>query len=173
MIYKNLLEQGFDLTKDRIPIYPCQHYLMGGINVDINAETKIEGLYAIGECAHTGVHGNNRLASNSLLEALVFARQAANDIILSSENKSDDYEDYSFDYSTTDIAIPKGIRTEIRQIMQKSYFVIPDKKSAVEGYERVLEIKRMLIMGNYIVNDDFIEAKSLATIAYLILKEVI
>lgn len=173
MIYKNLLEQGFDLTKDRIPIYPCQHYLMGGINVDINAKTKIEGLYAIGECAHTGVHGNNRLASNSLLEALVFARQAANDIILSSENKSDDYEDYSFDYSTTDIAIPKGIRTEIRQIMQKSYFVIPDKKSAVEGYERVLEIKRMLTTGNYIVNDDFIEAKSLATIAYLILKEVI
>ncbi|HHX57184.1 MAG TPA: L-aspartate oxidase, partial [Clostridiales bacterium] len=92
---------------------------------------------------------------------------------LSSENKSDDYEDYSFNYAKTDTAIPKGIRTEIRRIMQESYFVIPDKKFAVEGYERVLEIKRMLTTGNYIVNDDFIEAKSLATIAYLILKEVI
>lgn len=173
MIYKNLLKQGFDLTKDRIPIYPCQHYLMGGINVDINAKTKIDGLYAIGECAHTGVHGNNRLASNSLLEALVFARQAANHIISSTEYKSDEFEDYDFTYPKTNAVIPKGIRTEIRRIMQKSYFVIPDKKSAVEGFERILEIRKMLTTGEYVINDDYIEAKSLATIAYLILKEVI
>ena len=80
MIYKNLLKQGYDLTKDRIPIFPCQHYLMGGINVDCNAASAIDGLYAAGECSHTGVHGNNRLASNSLLESLVFAKRAAKDI---------------------------------------------------------------------------------------------
>ena len=80
MIYEKVLEQGYDMTKEPIPIFPCQHYLMGGIQVDDNSETTAPNLYAAGECSHTGVHGNNRLASNSLLEALVFSRQAALDI---------------------------------------------------------------------------------------------
>ena len=66
-----------------------------------------------------------------------------------------------------------GFRTEIRRIMQQSYFVIPDRKAVVEGFERIKEIKRELTSGNYLINPDYIEAKSLATIAYLILKEVI
>ncbi len=173
MIYKNLMEQGYDLTKDRIPIFPCQHYLMGGINVNSNAETSVENMYAVGECSHTGVHGNNRLASNSLLEALVFSRQAANNIISKVSEITDDFDDYTFEHPENAVPIPQGIRTEIRHIMQSSYFVIPDKKAAVEGFERVAEIKKMLNSGNYIQNSDYIEAKSLATIAYLILKEVI
>ena len=173
MIYKNLLKQGFDLTKDRIPVFPCQHYLMGGINVDSFARTGIENLYAAGECSHTGVHGNNRLASNSLLEALVFSRTAAQDISEKRDGVSDDFEDYKFEEQSDPAAIPQGFRTEIRHIMQSSYFVIPDKKAAVEGFERVKEIKRELTSGKYMINPDFIEAKSLATIAYLILKEVI
>lgn len=78
MIYERCLEEGVDITVDKIPVFPCQHYLMGGIDVDTNSETSIEGLFAAGECSHTGVHGANRLASNSLLEALVFSRTAAN-----------------------------------------------------------------------------------------------
>ena len=74
------LERGVDIAVDLIPVFPCQHYLMGGIDVDINSRTTIPRLYAAGECAHTGVHGGNRLASNSLLEALVFGRRAALDI---------------------------------------------------------------------------------------------
>jgi L-aspartate oxidase len=81
MIFEKCLEEGIDITKDRIPIFPCQHYLMGGINVDLDARTSVEGLYAAGECSHTGVHGANRLASNSLLEALVFSRRAAQHIM--------------------------------------------------------------------------------------------
>ncbi|MEG2429427.1 MAG: FAD-dependent oxidoreductase, partial [Oscillospiraceae bacterium] len=77
MIYASLMVEGYDLTKDLIPIFPCQHYLMGGIDVDDNSKTTIDGLYACGECSHTGVHGNNRLASNSLLEAVVFSRRCA------------------------------------------------------------------------------------------------
>lgn len=80
MIYQKCLQYGYDMTKEPIPIYPCQHYLMGGIDVDLWARTTVEGLYAAGECSHTGVHGNNRLASNSLLEALVFSHRAAEDI---------------------------------------------------------------------------------------------
>lgn len=173
MIYKNLLEQGYDLTKDRIPVFPCQHYLMGGINVDSSARTGIENLYAAGECSHTGVHGSNRLASNSLLEALVFSRRAAQDITEKRAFVPKEFEEFEFEEKPDAIAIPHGFRTEIRRIMQNSYFVIPDRKAAVAGFERVKEIKRELTYGNYIVNPDYIEAKSLATIAYLILKEVI
>lgn len=173
MIYSNLLEQGYDLTKDRIPVFPCQHYLMGGINVDSFARTGIENLYAAGECSHTGVHGNNRLASNSLLEALVFSRRAAQDISDKRSGVSEEFEDHIFEEDPEAVSIPHGFRTELRRIMQNSYFVIPDKKAAVEGFERVKEIKKELTSGKYIVNPDFIEAKSLATIAYLILKEVI
>lgn len=173
MIYENLLDQGYDITKDKVPVFPCQHYLMGGINVDSYARTQIENLYAAGECSHTGVHGSNRLASNSLLEALVFSRRAAESISEKAESITDEFEDYVFEEQTDCQPIPQGFRTEIRRIMQSSYFVIPDKKAAVEGFERIKEIKRELTTGNYLVNPDFIEAKSLATIAYLILKEVI
>lgn len=173
MIYKNLLEQGYDLTKDRIPIFPCQHYLMGGINVDCNAQTKIKGLYAVGECSHTGVHGNNRLASNSLLEALVFSRQAANNIAADSRTCSKDFESYDFAPNDSLEHIPSGIRTEVRHIMQQSYFVIPDKAAAVEGFEKIKDLKKMLSTQNYYIDANYIEARSLVTVAYLILKEVI
>lgn len=173
MIYKNLLEQGYDLTKDRIPIFPCQHYLMGGISVDSFARTDINNLYAVGECSNTGVHGNNRLASNSLLEALVFSRRGTSDINSKAFDVPNKFEEYTFEQPINAVPIPTGIRTEVRHIMQQSYFVIPDKKSAVEGFERIKELKKLLSEGNYIVNSDYVEAKSLVTVAYLILKEVI
>lgn len=177
MIYRNLLEYGIDMTKDMIPIYPCQHYLMGGINVNTHAMTSIDGLFAVGECSHTGVHGNNRLASNSLLEALVFGRQAAEEIALRAENGAgcalDELESADFPINADAVPIPRGIRTEVRHIMQKSYFVIPNMQDAVSGFERISEIKRMLDEGNFIIDHNYVEAKSLVTVAYLILKEVI
>lgn len=72
-IYSKLKKHGFDLTKDMIPITPAAHYLCGGIDVDFNGKTSIENLFAYGEVARTGIHGANRLASNSLLEAMVFS----------------------------------------------------------------------------------------------------
>ncbi len=175
MIYKYLLSQDIDMTTDMIPIYPCQHYLMGGINVNTKSMTSVDGLYAVGECSHTGVHGNNRLASNSLLEALVFGRQAAEDIAerIDTSMPLEQLEEYEFKTSETAVPIPQGIRTEIRHIMQKSYFVIPNMQGAVTGFERIAEIKRMLDEGDFVVDHNYVEAKSLATVAYLILKEVI
>lgn len=79
-IYNRCLEEGFDATKDWIPVVPAQHYFMGGIRVDSNSETGMPHLYAVGETAFNGVHGKNRLASNSLLESIVFAKLAANKI---------------------------------------------------------------------------------------------
>ncbi len=80
-IYQHCLDEGYDVTKEPIPVVPSQHYFMGGIDVNEHSKTSAERLYAVGETACNGVHGRNRLASNSLLESLVFAKRAASDII--------------------------------------------------------------------------------------------
>ena len=77
-IYEHCLEEGYDVTKECIPVVPAQHYFMGGIWVDRNSHTSMAHLFAVGETSCNGVHGANRLASNSLLESLVFAKRAAN-----------------------------------------------------------------------------------------------
>ena len=79
-IYQHCLEEGYDVTKECIPVVPAQHYFMGGVWVDSDSKTSMEHLYAVGETSCNGVHGANRLASNSLLESLVFAKRAANKI---------------------------------------------------------------------------------------------
>lgn len=79
-IYQKCLEEGFDVTKEWIPVVPAQHYFMGGIYVDSFSKTTMDGLYAVGETSCNGVHGKNRLASNSLLESLVFAERAAGQV---------------------------------------------------------------------------------------------
>ena len=79
-IYSHCLAEGYDITKEPIPVVPAQHYFMGGIQVDTMSRTSMPHLYAVGETSCNGVHGANRLASNSLLESLVFAKQAANAI---------------------------------------------------------------------------------------------
>ena len=80
-IYQHCLEKGYDVTKEPIPVVPSQHYFMGGIDVNSVSKTSMDRLYAVGETACNGVHGRNRLASNSLLESLVFAKRAAQDIV--------------------------------------------------------------------------------------------
>jgi L-aspartate oxidase len=87
-IYNQCLEYDLDISRDRIPVTPSQHYLMGGIQSDLFARTTLPYLYAAGECACTGVHGGNRLASNSLLEGLVFSARAATDMSKMMENKT-------------------------------------------------------------------------------------
>ncbi|MDE5556566.1 MAG: FAD-binding protein [Ruminococcus sp.] len=172
MIYENLLKQGFDLTKEPVPIFPCQHYLMGGIDVDNNAETSLRNLFACGECSHTGVHGSNRLASNSLLEALVFSRHATECIKSRLESVPTEFETAEFDAHLDGEHMPKGFRTETRRIMQRSHFVIPDKKEATEGFKRIKEMRDNLLNAGYVVDTDYILAKSIVTVAYIILGEV-
>jgi len=116
-IYKECLKSGIDITRDRIPVSPAQHYYMGGISVDLNGKTSMENLYALGETACTGVHGKNRLASNSLLEGLVFSKRAAALI-----NKT-----------------IKGKRTESTQ--GSSYTLEVDKNNVIEELKRGGKLK--------------------------------
>ena len=76
-IFDACMDEGYDITRDMVPVTPAQHYMMGGVKTDINGKTSMEHLFAVGETACNGVHGKNRLASNSLLESLVFAKRAA------------------------------------------------------------------------------------------------
>ncbi|MCD8095058.1 MAG: FAD-binding protein [Ruminococcus sp.] len=171
MIYKNLLDAGFDMTTDMIPIYPCQHYLMGGIKVDENSKTTIDRLYACGECSCTGVHGNNRLASNSLLEAHVFSRRAAVQINNSAKDCEKAFAPYDFELNENSPKIPHGYRTRIRRIMQSTYFVIPNVDGLMTGLEEVTDIMTVLDSGSFCIDRDYVEARSLATVAYIILSE--
>lgn len=170
MIYERCLSEGIDITKQPIPIFPTHHYLMGGINVDLNSRTRINRLYAVGECAHTGVHGRNRLASNSLLEALVFGRRAAEDI---NRSFNDTSVSGTAPIHTIDGApMPTGTRTKIREIMQKSHFVLPNPEEARKYRHEIEDIANRLNRNAFSITRDYLEARSLATVASIVLKEV-
>ena len=173
MIYARCLEEGVDITKDLIPIFPCQHYLMGGIDVGIFSDTTVDRLYAAGECAHTGVHGKNRLASNSLLEALVFSRRATYDISRRMRHEQSGVMVPPPAIPSGTKPLPQGIRTTIREIMQKAWFVVPDLNEARIGLRKATEILHDLCVGGYKLTSDYIEAKSLATVCCIILKEAL
>lgn len=110
-IIHHCLEKGYDVFKEPIPVVPAQHYFMGGIKVDYDSHTSMKHLYAIGETACNGVHGKNRLASNSLLESLVFAKRAAKRIVKSLENK----EKFMFDQATLKLNVDPLISSALQE----------------------------------------------------------
>ncbi len=175
-IYEGCLKYNIDITRDLIPIFPCQHYLMGGIETDLNGRTTVPRLYAAGECANTGVHGRNRLASNSLLEALVFGKRAALDVINNIKNEDSLIKPPDVPPENINLSgdpVPKGVKSEIRSIMQESYFVLPDFEACKKGISRIDDILKLLNEGSYEISTDFLETKSLATVAHIILNEVV
>lgn len=118
-IYAMCLERGYDLTRDSIPIVPGQHYHMGGIHVDQKSRTSIDRLYAVGECACNGVHGKNRLASNSLLESMVFAQIIAEDIG-QGDKKSWDLENLSWPLERDWVDFREKNQKGLREAIEKN-----------------------------------------------------
>jgi L-aspartate oxidase len=120
-IYKTCLKEGIDITKDLIPVVPAAHYACGGILVDLDAKSSIIGLYACGEVTMTGVHGANRLASNSLLEAIVYSSRCAISIRQFLSNKTIIPELKDWDDSGTltadELVLITHSKNEVRQIM--------------------------------------------------------
>lgn len=170
-IYAGCMKYGVDMTKDLIPIFPCQHYLMGGIEVDIDSRTTVPRLYACGECSNTGVHGKNRLASNSLLEALVFSRRAAEDIKRCMANGYAGVDALPVSIDPTGAPVPDDIANEIRSIMQRAYFVLPDPAAVRVGLKQIDNILKRLKGGKYAWTTEYFETLSLATVAFIILTE--
>ena len=138
-IYYHLKDLGFNLPKDRVPISPAFHYAMGGIKTDINGKVEgIKNLYAVGEVASTRVHGANRLASNSLLEGLVFSVRAIDEILKSSVEF--DYKEFE---KNEEILIKKGdkrLKNELRAIMWEYAGIIRRESGLKKALQRVDEI---------------------------------
>lgn len=118
-IVERCLEMGYDVTKECIPVVPAQHYFMGGIKVNYESKTSMDRLYAIGETACNGVHGKNRLASNSLLESLVFAKRAATDMIKEIESVEAEEVQVDFTPYLDENALKMQYRTSIENELKK------------------------------------------------------
>lgn len=139
-IYEKVLGLGLDITKDLIPIAPAAHYMVGGIKTGIDAETNIPGLWAIGEVASTGVMGANRLASNSLLECLVFAKRSiehAKDVI---KNPKFEIPTTEINYNYDNAEIFLKYKNEISDIMSNSVCLVRDKEGLNKAIKRLKEI---------------------------------
>lgn len=171
-IYHHCLEYGIDISKDYIPVSPVEHFLCGGIKTDINGHTSMENLYAVGECACTGVHGANRLASNSLLECIVFARRIALDV-----NKDMN------SFGKIDVVLPdmvfthkkynfKDIRGEIRDVMSKYVFIVRKEENLIlarkllsKHYEN---LKKINVFSRY-----YYETLNMVMVALLIINQAL
>lgn len=175
-IHKRCLEFGFDITKEPLPVVPAAHYTCGGVMTDLKGRTDVPGLYAIGEVAHTGLHGANRMASNSLLECLVFAEAAADDICsnLASlpENKTAKPWDESRVTDSDEEVVVSHNWDELRRFMWDYVGIVRTDKRLERALRRVQMLGREVTdyYGNFRVTQDLLELRSLVMVAELIIK---
>ena len=144
-IYNECLTHGIDITKDLIPVCPVQHYLMGGIDTDLYGHTDLPRLYACGETAKTGSHGANRLASNSLLEAIVFGKRVAQ--VIEDEIQGLDNTmtfDYELKQSSVDESAYFAYVEEIQKIMTERVFIYRNTEDLTYAKESIQTIKEAL-----------------------------
>jgi L-aspartate oxidase len=138
-IYKNLQDLGFNVPVQKVPISPAFHYSIGGIKTDLNgAVSNVKNLYAIGEVASVKVHGANRLASNSLLEGLVFAKEAVKDILENfDKEKDDEFIEFDIENEVMSLKDDKEKKNKLREIMWKHVSIVRTKKGLLEAKEQI------------------------------------
>lgn len=175
-LYENCLGFGIDITQDPIPVVPAAHYTCGGVVVDHRGRTDLEGLYAIGETSFTGLHGANRLASNSLLECFVYARSAAKDITDQLKEVGMPFGLPSWDASQVrdsdeDVIIAHNW-DELRRFMWDYVGIVRSRKRLMRANHRVqlLLAEIQEFYSNYKVSRDLIELRNLAQVAELIIR---
>jgi len=175
-IYQKCLSLGIDITKDMIPVVPAAHYMCGGIKVDTNAQSTIKRLYAVGECSSTGLHGANRLASNSLIEAIVYAHRGAMHALSS-------YKNYEFNHSVPEWDYEGTIHNEEMVLITQSYREMQQIMSSYVGIVRSnLRLQRALtrleilyreteeLYKKSILTQKLCELRNMINVGYLIIK---
>jgi L-aspartate oxidase len=175
-IYEKLLGLGVDITKKPIPVVPAQHYTCGGVLIDRNGRTDAPGLYAAGEVTQSGLHGANRLASNSLLECLVFGEAAAKDILanwnsLPAVPKVRAWDESRVTDSDEEVVITQ-IWGEIRRFMWNFVGIVRTTKR-LERAKRRIDLLRLEVAEYYKhfrVTPDLIELRNLVEVADLIIR---
>ena len=173
-IAERCLGLGIDITKQPIPVVPAAHYMCGGIKTDTSGATEIPGLYAIGECAFTGLHGANRLASNSLLEGMVYSTRAAEAVRSMPRVRPAQVAAWSSgDATDSNDAIVVSLNwEEIRRFMW-SYVGIVRSDKRIERARRRIEILRDEIREYYLdfkITSDLIELRNVALVAHLVIE---
>jgi len=175
-IHKRCLKFGIDITREAIPIVPAAHYTCGGVMTDLRGRTDVAQLYAIGETAFTGFHGANRLASNSLLECLVFADAAANDILANFEQTAEpaqapDWDESQVTDSDEDVIISHNW-DELRRFMWDYVGIVRTDKRLQRAEHRIALLKREIAeyYSNYKVSNDLLELRNLICVADLIIQ---
>ncbi len=169
-IYAKLRSYKIDMAKDHIPVTPAAHYLCGGVKTDLNGRTKIKNLFAFGEVTRTGVHGANRLASNSLLEALVFSNQIIKKLKPSKKLKIITIDRPTLSLKTSkESLLAKRLRKEIQKLMWKYAGIVRDrkliKKEGIPAIKQILQELSHITSTNQIIA----ETTNLAQTALLIL----
>ncbi len=173
-IHARCLELGIDITRDPIPVVPAAHYTCGGIVTDLAARTDIPGLYAAGEAACTGLHGANRLASNSLLECLVFAEAAANDILAQPQPtlpKLPKWDESRVTDADEEVVISHNW-DELRRFMWDYVGIVRTTKRLRRAQHRIRLLMREIdeFYANFRVTNDLIELRNLVVTADLIVR---
>jgi len=172
-IHAKCLAFGIDITREPIPVVPAAHYTCGGVITDHNARTDLEGLYAVGEVAYTGLHGANRMASNSLLECLVLATLAAADI----ERRAvvppppvPDWDESRVTDSDEEVVVAHNW-DELRRFMWDYVGIVRSNKRLARAKRRVNMLRREMVgyYGNFRVTNDLLELRNLVDVADLII----